>query len=242
MQSFSSIHGILAAAAVLVLAGGSVANATPGICNSSNTFMIGGPSFDQNFLIDGPATVTPLGGSGSFTCIQQQDKLFSDFSFSALPTGATADLNFSHISGIDTHTISLSGSGLESGSSYTVGYNIEVTSSSVHLISTKSGILQTSGNASLAETLKDNDGDTFNVDFTQLDATPNSGNTSTALDPTVDWVDVTDVLTLLASGSDATGVSNSFVQSVAVPTPEPASLLVIGVGIMALGCVRRRGR
>ena len=241
MQRISSTHGILAAAAALLLAGAPVANAMPGICNSSNTFTISGPAFDQNFLVNGSGSVTPVGGTGSFTCIQQQDKLFSDFSFGALPGGASADLDFSHISGVDTHTISLSGSGLVSGDTYTVGYNIEVTSPKVHLISTRSGILQTSGEASLTETLNDNDGDTFHVDFTQTDATPTSGNTATLLDPTVDWLDVTDVLELLnPPGSDATGVANSFIQS--VPVPEPAAILLFAVGVTALSSVRRRRR
>lgn len=237
MVRAASFHGTLAAAAVLLLAGGSIANAMPGSCNSANTFTIAGPSFDQNFLIDGPTSVTPVGGSGVFNCIQQQDKLFSAFSFGALPSGGTANLNFAAINGVDTHTISLVGSGLTNGQTYTLGYNIEVTSSHAHLISTSSGILQSSGQASLAETLRDNDGDTFNIDFTQTNGNSITGNSSTPLDPAVDWIDVTDVLTLLfPPGSDATGVANSFVESI----PEPAALLLLGVGVTALGLARRR--
>lgn len=239
MTRAQSLRGILAAAAALLLAGGSIANATPGNCNSANTFTIAGPSFDQNFVIDGPTSVTPLGGSGTFSCIQQQDKLFSAFSFGALPSGATANLNFSNINGVDTHTISLVGSGLTNGQTYTLGYNVEVTSTHAHLISTSSGILQSSGQASLAETLLDNDGDTFSINFTQTNGNSITGNSSTPLDPVVDWVDVTDVLTLLfPPGSDATGVANSFVETI----PEPAALLLLGVGVTALGLARRRPR
>jgi hypothetical protein len=234
-----SIHGILTAAAALLLAGGPIANAMPGTCNSSNTFTISGPSFDQDFLINGGSSVTPIGGSGTFTCIQQQDKLFSALSFGALPGTATADLNFSTIAGFDTHTITLAGGGLTNGQTYTFGYNIEVTSAHAHLISSASGILQTSGKSTLAETFLDNDGDTFNINFTQTNGNSVTGNASTPLDPTVDWVDVTDVLTLVSPpGSNATGVSNSFIQTI----PEPAALLVIGVGVTALGLVRRRAR
>lgn len=239
MTRAASFHGTLAAAAVLFLAGGSIANATPGSCNSANTFTIPGPGFDQNFVINGPSSVTPLGGSGTFSCIQQQDKLFSAFSFGALPSGATANLNFSNINGVDTHTISLVGSGLTNGQTYTLGYDIEVTSSHAHLTSTSSGILQSSGQAQLVESLLDNDGDTFNINFTQTNGNSITGISSTPLDPLVDWIDVTDVLTLLfPPGSDATGVSNSFVESV----PEPAALLLLGVGVTALGLARRRSR
>ena len=143
----------------------SSAHAAPGTC--TNTFVIGGPTFSQNFTIDaGGATVTPVGGSGVFDCIRQQDKLFSAFSFGALPGSGAADLSFGTVGGQDTHSISLTGSGLTNGSTYTVGYNIEVVGSLAHLLSSNSAILQSSGVASLIESRP-----------------IVSGNTSTALDP-----------------------------------------------------------
>jgi hypothetical protein len=233
MPKFSSIHSVLAgaAASALLLFGAPVANAAPGACTS--TFTIPGPGFTQNFTIDaGGTTVTPVGGSGTFNCIQQQDKLFSNFSFGALPGAGSADLDFGAVGGVDTHTISLAGAGLTNGSTYTVGYNIEVTSSTAHLIASSSGILQSAGVSSLAETLDDNDGDHFAIDFTQTGATVTSGNAATALDPTVIWVDVSDALTLsTAPGSNATGITNAFIEGI----PEPASLFILGAGLAGLG-------
>jgi hypothetical protein len=241
MPKFTSIHSILAgaAASALLLFGAPVANAAPGTC--TNTFVIAGPSFAQNFTIDaGGTSVTPVGGSGVFNCIQQQDKLFSAFNFGALPGTGSADITFGTVGGVDTHTISLAGAGLTNGSTYTVGYNIEIVPGSPtnpHLISSSSGILQSAGVSSLAETLVDNDGDHFAIDFSQTGATVTSGNSSTALDPTVLWVDVTDALTLSsAPGSNATGITNAFVEGV----PEPASLFVLGAGLAGLGLFRLR--
>ncbi len=80
MPKLLSIPSILAgvAASALLLVGSPAAYAAPGTC--TNTACSGGRTSVSTSLIDARgATVTPVGGSGVFDCIRQQDKLFSAF-------------------------------------------------------------------------------------------------------------------------------------------------------------------
>ncbi len=216
------------------------ARADPSTCNAGNTYVLTAASnFDGTFELGTTGTTLhPDGGSGAFTCVQQQDKIFSDFSLGQLaPLTGHAFLDFATIDGVDTHSITFSAGYLQAGSPYTFGFNIEIDPTANPLpvlVQSVSDLIESAGQASLAESLTSNLGATYNIDFTKA-ATTYAGNTVADLNPGTEWLDVSDVLTLAAGGSNVSGVENSFVEEV----PEPRSLLILGSGIIGLALLQR---
>jgi hypothetical protein len=226
------IAGGMALAALVV----NEASAAPSTCNAGNTFVLtAASSFGGTFDATGSA-VTPDGGTGAFTCVQQQDKFFSAFNLSGLPAGSHAVLSFANIDGTDTHSITYSAGYPLGGSPYTFGYNIEVNPTAdplPRLIQSVSDLVESAGQASLAETLKSNLGATYNIGFTKAGVIY-TGNTGAIFASGTQWLDVTDVLTLASTGSNVSGVENSFIEDI----PEPVSLLLLVSGMIGLGTVR----
>jgi hypothetical protein len=193
-------------------------------------------SFGGSFDVNG-TTLTPDAGTGAYTCIRQQDKIFSDFSLSGLPSPSSAVLSFATIDGVDTHSISFSGNYLAAGSPFTFSYNIDIDPAAVplpRLVESSADLVQTAGKATLDEALVSNLGAIYSIQFTKTGSSGYSGNNDVGLGTGTEWLDVTNTLTLDAGGTNVLVVENSFVEDV----PEPTSLMLVGGGMLWIGLAR----
>ena len=87
------------AAGALLMVGSQAAYAAPGTCTSTAVLTAGG-NFGGVFTVNGGGTTVSSGGV-TYNCIQQQDKLFSNFTFGQLPPTGTATLNFTTVGSWD---------------------------------------------------------------------------------------------------------------------------------------------
>jgi len=220
---------LLATASVLVLGG--VTGAHPA------TYVLG-PGFQGAFYADSATTLSPTTGPDvgmSFTAVQQQDKLWNNFSFTP---GETVAFSFSHSNALneDFHTISVQNPAFATAGG-SLGYTISSISSTAHLIYVSGAVQQTDGEVHVVTTL--NGGAFGPLDFTVTSPPPTYVGTTTA-PLTGSSVSVVDTLTPI-DFSTVQAVSNSFVE-VAAPGPMPGAglgglLALVGMGLFA----RRRG-
>lgn len=217
----------IAASLLAVMAIGAQANAA--------TLVLSGPSYSANLIWNNDGTVSLSSApTVDYTAVQQQDKLWSNFtSGSSLPAGAEMVLSFASSGGFDHHSATFDYAFGALGGSITWGYDLSVLPGNNFVLKdVASDILQTVGSATLVKTLVDNNSNTYTLNFTQNGNTV-SGITSATFLPGATMLSVSETLTISgAFGSDATGVSNSFVEAA---VPEPATWLMMALGFAGLG-------
>ena len=200
----------------------------------ATTLVLSSP-FSADFVWNNNGTVSLLSAPlVDYTAVLQQSELWSDFSSgSTLPAGSLMELSFAVVDGHDEHTVSFLHNFGAVGGSFSWSYDLsDAATPGVQEGSINAAILQTVGVASLLKTLVDNNSNTYSVDFTQT-GTTDSGPTSATFLSGATTLDVIDSITVSgAHGSDATGVSNSFVER---GVPEPSTWVMMLLGFAGLG-------
>jgi hypothetical protein len=171
-------------------------------------------NYSGTFAVNANGTLSLLGGTTEYTGVQQQDKLWDNFS---LHQGEIVSFGFSTIAGVDTHSISIGGN-LSSQNPTTVGYNISVNVGPDKILSTASDVVQSAGKSSLSETLTPGGNISFSKN-SSVSPPIYTGLTSLTFAAGETSISVLETITPDIKGTNISFIENSFVQSAPGPIP-----------------------
>lgn len=220
---------VLATASAFALGGATAANAIV-------VDLTAATDFSGTFVATSSSTLVEIGGPAGVTGVQQQDKLFDHFAFTA---GDLIQFTFNHVGTQDFHTITIDNPTFSTvGGS--VGYTVSVTSPLAVLDSVSGAVVQTQGSVHVLTTLTPNVGAAGPLDFNVTAPPPvYTGTTVANFAPGTTSVGVVDTLTPGLGGSTVSAVSNSFVETLASPGPVPGAGLGGMVALLGLGLLAR---
>ena len=180
-----------------------------------------------------PTVALLLGSNAGGGCFNQ-DKLFTNW-VTTLPDTTTDVITTTPLSGQDFHHVQFLN--ILPGV-YTLSYTIAVMPPSLGLItSVQVAVDINPGTASVAKTVTDGD-------FTGVVPTSTGPLTSLPLNPGHTSLDVSETITVNA-GSQVNSSTDTYVESfpsTGVPEPNAAGLMLGGVVLIGLGCLKRKKR